>query len=209
MHQISKTSSEINIADQTLFYELKRPQEWADSIASHSVISALIFGFSAAVLTNVTAPSHNDKQHYFTAFIILLACSSGLAFIGLAVTSIMYHNIKGFRAYRLDKALLIYEKKSYLIKNLAYYSIYISWALLIIAIIMYVWAEFDQFVAKICTIITAICLFMGISIGVYLANIYAKFNGDGNILHVLSPERNNEIMDHAETIVQLQNTNVL
>ena len=208
MHQTSKSQSEVNIHhnddDQAIFYELKRPNDWADSVGSLSVISALIFGFSAAVLTNVSQPTNTEKQHYFAAFIILLCCSAGLAFIGLAITSIMYHNIKGFRAYRLDKELLIYEKKSYMIKNIAYYCIYISWAILIVAIVMYCWVAFDYWIARICSIVTAVFLLIGVLLGIYLANLYASDNGDRNIFHICCPERVEEVMEHAETIIEIQ-----
>ena len=183
--------------------KLVKPEDWADSIGSLSVISALIFGFSAAVLTNIHQPQGLSKQKelYFAAFIILLCVAIGLSFIGLAVSSIMYHNVKGFTAYGLEKiGLKEYERKSYLVKNIGYYCIYISWAALIIAIIMYCWVYFDEYISNIITALITIMLTIGILMGGYLANIYASYSGDQTIFNVMNPQRIEQYQHRVSTI---------
>ena len=197
MHQqTDKDETKTNVMPKLL-----RPDDWADSIGSLSMISALIFGFSAAVITNVHEPEDLDgqKEIYFASFVTLLGLAVGLSFIGLAVTSIMYHNVKGFQAYGLtEKGLKDYERKSYVIKNFGYYNIYISWAALVVAIMLYTWVYFHTYIAIIATTLTTIMLIAGILMGAHLANMYAKYSGDQHILHVFNPEHIDDVM-HRES----------
>ena len=117
--------------------KLENPNEWADGIGSLSVISALIFGFSIAVLTSVGNPEKKNTTWTFGVFVVCLFITTGLSATGLVITSIMYHNIKGFQAYNIEKALMIYEKKTYFIKNIGNYLIYVSWIILVIAMIFF------------------------------------------------------------------------
>ena len=217
---LSQSNEHINIKteQETLKQHKKKqpklmdPSDWADSIGSLSVISALIFGFSAAVLTNVQQPDGISKQKeiYFGAFILLLCIAIGLSFIGLAISSIMYHNVKGFQAYGLvKKGLKEYEQKSYVVKNVGYYFIYISWAALIVSLMMYCWVYFDDWIAITATVLTTIMLVSGILMGAHLANIYAKFSGDENIFHVWNPDQIQKVMHHKSVRIQMTDTNAL